>query len=264
MIRVSTITPCYNMGKYFPKFLEELPRQTNFDEIEIVLDHNDPSKEELRLVAKFQKEHPDRLKHIVTTPVEPIGVSMNTCIKNASGEYVAIWNVDDLRTPYSLQKQFELIDSTGAGIVHGNFLEVNSFPSRQGNLLDHSQYVGDHPVLKRGMPLGPFFMFRKSLVETAGWFDEQLKSGADYDLAMRLVRHSSVLAVPEILGYYLNEGKGASTNGNGLQVIERTVVELRYGIHDKVDQRYVLPASEYDINHVVNFGKLVPVKDLIK
>jgi len=34
------------------------------------------------------------------------------------------------------------------------------------------------------MILGPFFMFRKSIIEKSGVFDEQLIQGADYDLIM--------------------------------------------------------------------------------
>jgi GT2 family glycosyltransferase len=263
MISISTITPCYNMGKYFKIFLDELPKQENFDEIEIVLDHNDPSKEELRLVEIFQKEHPHRLKHIVTSPVEPIGVSMNTCIKHAEGDLLAIWNVDDLRTPYGLLKQAEKIRTDNYDVVHGNFVQVNQFGNRHGKLFDHTQYKDKHPVLHTGMCYGPFFMFKKELLEHTGYFDEQLKSGADYDFCMRLGRQGTVGTIPTVLGYYLNEGKGASTNGDGLQPIERTVVEMRYGMHEKIDPQYVASVLNYDLNHVVNFGNHVKVKDLI-
>ena len=49
MTKVSTITPCYNMSKYMKGFLDNLSTQTNKD-LEIVLDHNDPSDEEVKLV----------------------------------------------------------------------------------------------------------------------------------------------------------------------------------------------------------------------
>lgn len=227
---ISTITPCFNMGKYLPLFLEELPRQTIFDQIEIVLDHNDPTDEELDLVKQFQQNYPGRLKHIITTPVEPIGVSMNTCIKESSGDFLTIWNVDDLRTPYSIEEQLKHHKRTGCDFIHGNFVIVNQFGSKYGKYIDHTQYTGDNPEVKRAMAFGPFFMFKKELLKKTGMFDEQLKSAADYDLCMKLVRNSDVECVPKVLGYYLDEGKGASTRGDGLQQLERTVVEMRYSL----------------------------------
>ena len=42
------------MRKYLHTFLEELPRQTYFDRLEVVLDHNDPEPDELEWVRQFQ------------------------------------------------------------------------------------------------------------------------------------------------------------------------------------------------------------------
>ena len=47
MTKVSTITPCYNMGKYMEGFLNNLSTQTHKD-LEIVLYHNDPTEAEVK------------------------------------------------------------------------------------------------------------------------------------------------------------------------------------------------------------------------
>ncbi len=51
-----------------------------------------------------------------------------------------------------------------------------------------------------GMILGPFFMVRRTLLDKTGWFDEQLKSGADFDLAMRMARCGKGMHIPMFLG----------------------------------------------------------------
>jgi hypothetical protein len=38
---------------YLKKFLDELPKQTYFENIEIVLDHNEPEPEEIEWVKEF-------------------------------------------------------------------------------------------------------------------------------------------------------------------------------------------------------------------
>ena len=61
MTKVSTITPCY-MSKYIKGFLDNLSTQTHKD-LEIVLDHNDPSDDEVKLVEEYNEQH-DNILHI--------------------------------------------------------------------------------------------------------------------------------------------------------------------------------------------------------
>ena len=108
MTKVSTITPCYNMGKYMQGFLENLSKQTHKD-IEIVMDHNNPSDEEVTMIEEYNEIY-DNIFHIQVEGVDPIGISMNRCIENASGEYLCIWNIDDLRTPDSVEMMAKALD----------------------------------------------------------------------------------------------------------------------------------------------------------
>lgn len=261
-ILISTITPCFKMKAYLKKFLDELPNQTIFSKIEIIIDHNEPDEEEILWVKDFQKKYPNRLKHIIVDIVDPIGISMNRCIEESSGEFLAIWNVDDLRTPNSLELQYEkIIESENIGMVYGDFKIVKSFGSPDGFLVDCSQYK--EAELFRSMIVGPYFMFRKSLCEKTGYFDEQLKSGADFDFAIRLAFNSRVVYVSGLLGYYLNEGLGASTRPNSLQALERTVIELRYGVFDKLDYDLVVMANKYNINNCLLGNKFIYVGDYV-
>jgi hypothetical protein len=117
---------------------------------------------------------------------------------------------------------------------------------------------------KRSMLLGPFLMFKKSLCKKAGYFDEQLKSGADYDFSIRLAYNGTVVQADDMLGYYLNEGKGASTRPDSKQPLERTVIELRYGVFDKLDMSYIPLTINYSIPHIISFGQAHPVSDYVK
>lgn len=259
---VSTITPCFRMKRYLKKFLEWLPEQDVFEKLEIVLDHNEPDEEEIKWVQDFQEKYPNRIKHIIVEKVDPIGVSMNRCIKEASGEFVSIWNVDDLRTSVSISQQVEALQKTpGAEIAFGDYKIVTSFGMTEGEIVEHDQFP--ETEFTRGMIFGPFIMFRKSLCEKAGYFDEALKSGADFDLSVRLALHGKAVKTKGLLGYYLNEGLGASTRPNSLQPIERTVIELRYGIYDKIEYQYLPKALNYDIRHIELDGQKLNVSDFV-
>ena len=246
MTKVSTITPCYNMSKYMKGFLDNLSTQTHKD-LEIVLDHNDPSDEEVKLVEEYNEQY-DNILHIKVEGVDPIGTSMNRCIEYATGDYLCIWNVDDLRTPDSIEVMAKALDENpDVDFVYGNYTIVPNFGGTEGQYVDET---GREDELTTGMILGPYFMFRKSILKKSGVFDEQLIQGADYDLALRLALNGKGLHIPVNLGYYLNEGLGQSTKPNSKQPIERTVIELRYNI--RVLEPHLVPYTrEYDVNNII-------------
>ena len=246
MTKVSTITPCYNMSKYMKGFLDNLSTQTHKD-LEIVLDHNDPSDEEVKLVEDYNEQY-DNILHIKVEGVDPIGTSMNRCIEYATGDYLCIWNVDDLRTPDSIEVMAKALDDNpDIDFVYGNYTIVPNFGGTEGQYVDET---GREDELTTGMILGPYFMFRKSLLEKSGVFDEQLVQGADYDLALRLAYNGKGLHLPINLGYYLNEGLGQSTKPDSKQPLERTVIELRYGI--RVLEPQLVPYTQsYDVENII-------------
>ncbi len=259
---VSTITPCFRMKPYLKRFLDELPQQTYFNNLEIVLDHNEPDEEELLWVKTFQEKYPGKIKHIIVNPVEPIGTSMNRCIKEASGELVTIWNVDDLRTPTSIESQVKVILEKGGDIAIGDYKIVRRFGEKEeGTMVLHKNIP--HSEFKRGMYYGPFVMFKKSLCDKAGHFDEQLVSGADFDLSVRLAFNGTTVISDQSLGYYLNEGKGASTRPNSKQGLDKAIICLRYGIFDRVETEYIPLTVTYSIPHIISFGKQYSVASYI-
>jgi len=250
------------MKRYLELFLEELPQQTYFDKLEIVLDHNEPDEEEISWVKDFQNKYPGKIKHIIVNPVEPIGTSMNRCIREASGKYVTIWNVDDLRTTNSIEQQAKLMENDqNIDIVYGDFLIVRSFGTKKGKLISHKYFPKSY--LTTAMILGPFFMFRKSLCEKAGYFDEQLKQGPDFDLALRLAFNGQAAMAPGLLGYYLDEGKGASTRPDSLRPIENIVIYSRYGLYNKIDKLLYPLATRYNIPYLLQQGQWVHVSRFV-
>ena len=100
MTKVSTITPCYNMSKYMKGFLDNLSTQTHKD-LEIVLDHNDPSDDELH-VTSFTSIKIIDIANIIKQKFEMIGknvevkpsididtVQQNS--KNVASKYITNW-----------------------------------------------------------------------------------------------------------------------------------------------------------------------------
>ena len=67
---------------------------------------------------------------------------------------------------------------------------------------------------------------------------------------MRLAFNGKGLHLPINLGYYLNEGLGQSTKPDSKQPLERTVIELRYGI--RVLEPQLVPYTQsYDVENII-------------
>ena len=246
MTKVSTISACYKSGKYLKGFLDNIKSQTHKD-LEIVLDHNEPTDEEIMLVEDYNKTH-DNIFHIQVEGVDPLGISWNRCIEFASGDYLCIWNIDDLRTPDSIEVMAKTLDENpDVDFVYGNYHIVSEFGLTQGQCVDET---GREDELSTGMILGPFFMFRKSFLKMTGVFDEQFTCCNDYDLAMRFARCGKGMHIPKIVGYYLNEGLGQSTRSDSVQPLERTVIELRYNIR-VLEPHLISHTNEYDVNNII-------------
>jgi glycosyltransferase involved in cell wall biosynthesis len=86
--KVSVIVSLYRGERYLEKFLENIAEQTWFEEIEFVVDHNEPTEMEIRMLDEFERAHPGRLKRMVREKVVPYSASWNRCIREASSDIV--------------------------------------------------------------------------------------------------------------------------------------------------------------------------------
>ncbi|MDW5562882.1 MAG: glycosyltransferase [Methanomassiliicoccus sp.] len=259
---VSTLTSCYRGEKYLPLFLEQMPKQEAFDRLEVVIDLNTPTVEELHVVRKFQERYPDHLRYTVQDQVVTYSTSWNNCIRNSTGDYLAVWNIDDLRTPDSIAKQARLLDERpDIGIVHGKYMVVPQFGATEG-FFKNDKALDPREATNRFI-FGPFYMFRRSLLDRAGLVDEQFRSSADFEHSFRLAMHARSDRVEGNLGYYLMANTGLSNNPNSRIDIENFVIRMRYGIYDRMWYHYLAAASEYDYHKVLNGTTWTPVSQYV-
>lgn len=227
-----------------------------------MLVHNEPSERELALARTFERDHPSHLRHLVITPVEPLAVSMNRAIEAAQGDLVTIWNVDDLRTDDSLERQLHTMDEHPEIIAtYGDYDVVTTFGSTAGRRDTYPPY--DRERFTRGMYGSCFPMWRKAASGPAGLFDEQLLQGADFDLFVRLAFNGTMRKTDGPLGWYLNEGRGLASRPGTLQPLERTVIQLRYGMYFNADYSYYPRARRYRIGEILFRSVWHPVSEFV-
>lgn len=247
--RVSLIASTYRSERFLPAWLENMAAQSVWADAELVVVANDPDSAEDALLRDFAEAH-DNVR-VLTVEREPLYRSWNRAIMASNAPLLAIANVDDLRTPTGLEAQVRALEAgDGALFAYGGYAVSTEFPPDPSAARPVAAVAFEREEFTRSMHLGPFFVWRRRSDPATMYFDEQLRVGADFDLAVRLALHGEGVAVEEPLGFYYDGGTGLSTGGE-TQSVELAVLVLRYGIYDKVDPYFVAQASEYTIPQIL-------------
>jgi GT2 family glycosyltransferase len=262
-IRVSTITSVYKGEDYLVKFFENVLSQTYIDKMEVVLIHNEPTQKELQIISTFKGQYPDHIQHIVVEKVEPLGTSWNRGCKQARGEYLAIWNVNDRRTDQSIESQVEALDNSPFAVMsYGDYYSAPQYGSTEGVLVSTPEFSST--LFRRSFPQGgAFYMWRKEIINTIGGFDEQLIVH-DYDFSLRIaINGFNMVRTNTLLGYFTNSADGISTRNGGEQSKkENNLLFYRYAIYDKIRFKYFSQIFAFEIDQLLLSGEWVAIGDL--
>jgi hypothetical protein len=257
---VSIICSLYQGEKYLASYLEDVKRQTLFDAVELIFVHNLPTLGELTLIKEFASSAAP-VSHLKLDALEPLPASWNRGLQQAQGEFVTIWNVDDRREADSLQRQMErLLQSPELAAVYGDYIEVPRAETKQGTRRTTPEYEPNY--FMRSFPQGgAFTLWRRSAFQDLGGFDEQLRVGPDMEHSLRTAATGRQMGkVPGLLGYFTNESAGLSTRqGRQPAAADRSAIQLRYAVYDKLDPDVPLPAG-FDPDRVLVGGEWQPLE----
>ncbi len=262
-MRVSIITSLYNCEKYLDGFFEAADKIKNKEAYEFLLIHNDPKEKELQKINIETKEKP-WFKHIIVEEREGLYESWNRAIRIAQSEYCAIWNVDDIRTPESIFLQMNALENNyQSDLSFGDIWGTAHYGTFKEKLYIHPTWEENKRAYMYRHMIGCFPLWRKTVHNKIGYFDEQLKLVADLDFQVRIARISKIIKVKQEIGYYLvNSPHKLSSNGR-LQAIERNVINLRYANFDLIDFVYIYSAiKNFKIFEIKNGDNTIQIKKM--
>jgi len=227
---------------------------------------NDASADELRILRGFQATHPDTFR-VECVSRESIGRSASRGLRRASTPYVGILDVDDLRVDDSYERQLAMLDMhRDADFTYGDFVTVPFQGVREGHRVSTPEY--DAVEFSRSCVASPTQVFRSGLVARIGGFDEQFMSGGDYEFQIRAALDCSFVRTAGLLLYYTKETDSSSASSSRLQPLERTAIELRYGLYDKTialgGLAFVEEArAKYRLDRVLMEGEWHPIESFV-
>ncbi len=118
--RVSVLTPIYNTNpQHLRECIESILAQT-FTDFEFLILNDSPDNTEIEKIVLEYATRDKRIKYLKNDKNMGITPSRNKLIKMARGEYIAIFDHDDISMPNRLQREVEYLDANPyIGVVSG-------------------------------------------------------------------------------------------------------------------------------------------------
>ena len=190
---VSVVIPTYNYGRYVTEAVESALAQTLPPTEIIVVD--DGSTDDT--VARLQP-YMGRIRYIHQEN-QGLSAARNTGIRNATGEWIALLDADDLWHRQKLEVQLRaIVGRTDVALVGSP-----SSPTSEGPLPVPKVYeltVRDFVLSSRTGTTGA--LIRLSNLEAVGYFDETLRSVEDRDMWLRLAARFPCVLVESKCWWY--------------------------------------------------------------
>ncbi|MEN6306411.1 MAG: FkbM family methyltransferase [Anaerohalosphaeraceae bacterium] len=217
---VSAIVSTYNSEAFIRGCLQDLVEQTLYQKgrLEIVVVNSGSQQNEEAVVKEYQSRYP-HIQYIKTHERETIYAAWNRGIRAAGGRYITNANTDDRHSPQMLEKLAAVLESCpNIAYVYSQFY-VTSTPHQTWQTKTPacvSTWVPEYlrETLLDRYYCGPQPMWRRSLHDEYGYFDERFKVCGDYEFVLRISQTHDLIRIAEPLGlYYKNPDSLERTAG---------------------------------------------------
>ncbi|MBO0349486.1 glycosyltransferase [Phormidium pseudopriestleyi FRX01] len=210
MAVISVIIPAYNAENTIKDTINSVLQQT-FSDLELIVINDGSTDTTLEIIS----HSPDPRIQVFSYPNSGASTSRNRGFAQASGEYIAFLDADDLWTPDKLEAQLtalkthpqadiayswsDCIDESSRFLRRGGHITINGDGLPKLLMMDILEN-GSNPLIRR-----------QALIEVGG-FDESLPAGQDWDFYLRLAVKHSFVTVPRSQVLYRISANSLSAN----------------------------------------------------
>jgi len=217
--KISIITSVYDGDEFIEEFLENITSQTIFkSKCELILIDADSPGDEEPIIRKYVEKYPENIKYHKLEKDPGIYAVWNKAIEMSDGEYITNANLDDRRRVDCIELQAKvLLNNPDYDLTYSD----NYQTTKPNQSFDHpdvnARYVSPNKIgfeeLKKGNAPHNSPMWRRTVHDKYGKFDESLRSAGDWEMWMRGTSKGMKIKKIHIpLGIYYFNPTGISTN----------------------------------------------------
>lgn len=201
---VSVICLCHNQGRFVREAILSVLGQT-WENTELLVVDDASTDDSVREIREMVTRYP-AIRFIPLSRNVGNCKAFNHALKDARGEYVIDLAADDILLPDRITKGVEALAKAGEGCGI-NFTDAVWISEDGEHLYRHSDRFPHatipqgniyHELIARFFICSPTMMFRRSVLEFLGGYDEDL-AYEDFDFWIRSSRHFDYCYTPEVL-----------------------------------------------------------------
>lgn len=266
----SIVVPLYNTPPEFLKEMIQSVRDQTYGKWELCMadgsdkDHGNVEEICLEFVRMDSRIRYKKLEN-------NLGISGNTnaCLEMATGDYIGLFDHDDLLHPAALFEVMRTISQTGADFVYTDEL---TFSKKVHNVIT-AHYKPDFAPdnLRANNYICHFSVFSRQVLQKAGSFREEYDGSQDHDFILRATEKAKkVVHIPEMLYYWRSHPESVAWDINSkiyaIDAGKRAVCDhiSRMGMSAKVESSIAFPTIyriRYDLTEFPLVSIIIPNKN---
>ncbi len=228
---VTAIVSTYASAAFMEGCLQNLASQSIFHKMEVIVVDAASPEDEGSIVRAFQKKY-SNIRYIRTKERIGIYAAWNIGVREAHGKYLTNANTDDRRHPHCTEKLVQSLENNPrAALAYCDIAITNqpNAPFEQAPVTGHFRWLGhDHLNLLRRCEIGPMPVWRASLHDSIGLFDDRYFGAGDYEFWLRASEAHAFIHLPEVLGVYLQYDNNLETRNMQRKLNEEYLIKSTY------------------------------------
>ena len=202
-IKFSVLVPLYNTPEKFLRDMIDSVRYQTYRDWELCLaDGSDAEHAYVGEICRNYAKEDSRIVYEKLEKNEGISGNTNACYRMATGDYIGLFDHDDILHPCAFYEYRKAIDEKDADYV---YCDEATFSGDSINNMDTLHFKPDYALdtLRANNYICHFSLFSKELLSETELFRTEFDGSQDHDMILRLTtlaRH--VIHVPRILYYW--------------------------------------------------------------
>lgn len=202
-ITFSILVPLYNTPeKFLRDMIESVINQTYGDWELVLADGSDDAHAFVGEISRAYAAKDSRIKYNKLPKNEGISGNTNQCYRMATGDYIGLFDHDDILHPSAFYEYRKAIDEQGADYV---YCDEATFTGDSINNMITLHFKPDYALdtLRANNYICHFSLFKRELLSETDLFRTEFDGSQDHDMILRLTSLANkVVHVPRILYYW--------------------------------------------------------------
>lgn len=215
-IKFSILVPLYNTPeKFLRQAVESVTAQTYAGWELCLADGSDAEHADVGRICREYMAKDDRIRYRKLRRNQGISGNTNACLDMATGEYIALFDHDDVLHPSVLYEYMKVICGKGADYIYCDEATFQGNKTIDDMITLHFKPDFAPDNLRANNYICHFSAFDRKLLECMPLFRSEFDGSQDHDMILRLTsRAKCVVHVPKLLYYWRSHAGSVASDIN--------------------------------------------------